>query len=45
MYTTCRNVVFMSKHINMVVAVGKLEKKKKKKKKKKKNVHVNNKRR
>ena len=31
MYTTCRNVVFMSKHINMVVAVGKLEKKKKKK--------------
>ena len=30
MYTTCRNVVFMSKHINMVVAVGKLEKKKKK---------------
>ena len=42
MYTTCRNVVFMLKHTNNVVAV---KKKKKKRKKKRKNVHVNNKRR
>ena len=43
MYTTYRNVVFMLKHTNNVVAVEK--KKKKRKEKKMKNVHVNNKRR
>ena len=39
MYTTYRNVVFMLKHTNNVVAVEK--KKKKRKEKKMKNVHVN----
>ena len=43
MYTTYRNVVFMLKHTNNVVADEK--KKKKRKEKKMKNVHVNNKRR
>ena len=42
MYTTCRNVVFMLKHTNNVVAVGK---KNKEKKKKRMNLHVNTKRR
>ena len=42
MYTTCRNVVFMLKHTNNVVAE---EKQKTKTKNKRRNVHVNNKRR